>query len=109
MINVFAMSNCVFILFISSLWFQMYLLSCINLFCILCDLTIIDSRSARFNAEQVAKMVQSRIDTNQTSQSIVTQCLSIYSREPNKRNSVYIGNMTWVSGNYWLLMKCCNI
>ena len=58
---------------------------------------VIDSGSARYNAEQMAKTVQARIDSNKTSQSITSQCLSIYSREPNKRNSVYIGNMTWVS------------
>lgn len=57
----------------------------------------VDSGSARYNAEQVAKTVQARIESNKTSQSIAaTQYLSIYSREPNRRNSVYIGNMTWV-------------
>ena len=49
----------------------------------------------------MAKTIQARIETNKTSQSIVdnTDVLTIYSREPNKRNSIYIGNLTWVGVN----------
>ncbi|XP_019850622.1 PREDICTED: cleavage and polyadenylation specificity factor subunit 6-like [Amphimedon queenslandica] len=55
-----------------------------------------DSRSARYNAEQVAKTVQARIESNKTSQSIGgTHSRSIYMRDPNKKNSVFIGNLTW--------------
>ena len=63
----------------------------------MCDVCI-DSRSARYNAEQVARTVQARIESNKTSQSIGgTHSRSIYMRDPNKKNSVFIGNLTWVS------------
>lgn len=59
-----------------------------------------DSGSARYKADQMAKMVQARISANRTSQSIdMGGGLSIYSREPNRKSSVFIGNLTWVSNS----------
>ena len=60
---------------------------------------MIESASARYNAEQMAKTVQSRIETNKTSQSSFENfdTKTMFSRDPNKKNSVFIGNMTWVS------------
>lgn len=59
----------------------------------------LESASARYNAEQMAKTVLSRIETNKTSQSSFenSDMKTIFSRDPNKRNSVFIGNLTWVS------------
>jgi cleavage and polyadenylation specificity factor subunit 6/7 len=55
-----------------------------------------DSASPRFNADRIAKTVQARIESNKTSQSFSpSQLLTIYSRDPNKKNSIFIGNMTW--------------
>lgn len=60
---------------------------------------MLESASARYNAEQMAKTVLSRIETNKTSQSSLenSDMRTIFSRDPNKRNSVFIGNLTWVS------------
>ena len=55
------------------------------------------SASACLNAEVMARTVQSRIDSSKTSQGILSGGGStIYSREPNRRNSFFIGNLTWV-------------
>lgn len=54
-------------------------------------------------------MVQARIDSQRTSQSVSGLGGStIYSREPNRKNAVFIGNLTWVSGtlNVLLLSTC---
>ena len=60
-----------------------------------------DSASARYKADQMAKTVQARISANRTSQSIDTGAgFSIYSREPNRKCSVFIGNLTWVSNSF---------
>ena len=64
------------------------------------------SASARYNAEQMAKTVQSRIETNKTSQSSFenSDIKTIFSRDPNKRNSIFVGNLTWVSIMFvWLV------
>ena len=57
-----------------------------------------ESGSARYNADRKAKTVQARIEANLTSQGVTSSNsgLTIFSREPNKKNSVYIGNMNWV-------------
>lgn len=57
-----------------------------------------DSGSARYNADRKAKTVQARIEANLTSQGVSSSGsgLSIFSREPNRKNSVFIGNMNWV-------------
>jgi hypothetical protein len=62
------------------------------------DTIIEDSGSARYNADRKARTIQARIDANLTSQGVTTSAggLSIFSREPNRKNSVYVGNMTWV-------------
>lgn len=55
------------------------------------------SGSARFNAEQMAKTVQARIEANRTSQRQPNaKGPNIYAREPNRKNSIFIGNLTWV-------------
>lgn len=58
----------------------------------------VDSGSARYNADRKAKTVQARIEANLTSQSVSSSGggLSIFSREPNRKNSVFVGNMNWV-------------
>ena len=59
---------------------------------------ILDSGSARYNADRKAKTVQARIEANLTSQGVTSSNsgLGIFSREPNRKNSIYIGNMNWV-------------
>ncbi len=59
------------------------------------------SGSARFNAEQMTRTVQARIEKNKTSQGVVGSGLA-YSREPNRKNSIFIGNLTWVYKLYEL-------
>ena len=61
---------------------------------------ISDSGSARFNAEQLARTVQARIEANRTSIGATASGTTVYSREPNRKNSFFIGNLTWVCG-YW--------
>ena len=58
-----------------------------------------ESASARYNAEQMARTIQSRIETNKTSQSSFenSDMKTMFSRDPNKKNSVFVGNLTWVS------------
>ena len=73
----------------------MYMYVCV--WCVCCS-QCSDSGSARYNAERKAKTVQARIEANRTSQGVATSNsgLGIFSREPNRKNSVYIGNMNWV-------------
>ncbi len=55
------------------------------------------SGSARFNADQMTRTVQARIENNKTSQGVMGNGGTlIYSREPNRKNSIFIGNLTWV-------------
>ena len=43
-------------------------------------------------------MVRARIDSQRTSQSVSgLGGTTIYSREPNRKNAVFVGNLTWVS------------
>ena len=57
-----------------------------------------DSGSARYKADILAKTIQSRIEENKTSHSIHGKVgLSIYARDPNRKNSIFLGNLTWVS------------
>ena len=57
----------------------------------------LESGSARFNADQMTRTVQARLESNKTSQGILGSGGSlIYSREPNRKNSIFIGNLTWV-------------
>lgn len=63
----------------------------------------LESGSARFNAEQMARTVQARIVANKTSQGVGgTMGPNIYAREPNKALSFYIGNLTWVREDLYL-------
>lgn len=66
--------------------------------CVFRMMACLDSGSARFNAEQKAKMVQARIDAHKTSHggALPDSFLGIYSREPNRKCSIFIGNLTWV-------------
>lgn len=57
-----------------------------------------ESGSARFNAEQMARTVQARIEANRTSQGGSSHGPNIYAREPNRLLSFYVGNLTWVRG-----------
>ena len=46
-------------------------------------------------------MVRARIDSQRTSQSVSgLGGTTIYSREPNRKNAVFVGNLTWVSSMY---------
>ena len=58
-----------------------------------------DSGSARFKADLTARTVQARLAAGSTSQSVVGLGGPYIYNEPNKKNSVFIGNLTWVS---WL-------
>ena len=63
----------------------------------------LESGSARFNAEQMARTVQARIVANKTSQGVGGPMgPNIYAREPNKALSFYIGNLTWVREDLYL-------
>ena len=57
---------------------------------------LLESGSARFNADQMTRTVQARIESNKTSQGVTSGGTLIYSREPNRKNSIFIGNLTWV-------------
>lgn len=66
-----------------------------------------ESGSARFNAEQMARTVQARIEANRTSQGGSSHGPNIYAREPNRLLSFYVGNLTWVRGQAaWNLRTC---
>lgn len=93
----------------SFIWLCMYLFNCnsiyvsyVQLICLHCIYVhvcgAVDSGSARYNADRKAKTVQARIEANLTSQSVSSSGggLSIFSREPNRKNSVFVGNMNWV-------------
>ncbi|XP_065911551.1 cleavage and polyadenylation specificity factor subunit 6-like [Dysidea avara] len=54
-----------------------------------------DSGSARFKADLTARTVQARLAAGSTSQSVVGLGGPYIYNEPNKKNSVFIGNLTW--------------
>jgi len=60
-------------------------------------ITILESGSARYNAEQMSRVMKARIESLKTSQSVMGVGTAIYSREPNRKNAIFIGNLTWVS------------
>lgn len=63
-----------------------------------------DSGSARYKAEILAKTIQSRIEENKTSHSVHGKVgLSIYARDPIRKNSIFLGNLTWVSAGPGLI------
>ena len=58
----------------------------------------LDSASARYKADIMSKTIQARIEANRTSHSIIGKVgLGIYIRDPNRKNSLFMGNLTWVS------------
>ena len=58
----------------------------------------LDSASARYKADIMSKTIQARIEANRTSHSIIGKVgLGIYTRDPNRKNSLFMGNLTWVS------------
>ena len=57
----------------------------------------IDSGSARFKADLTARTVQARVAAGSTSQSVLGLGGPYIYNEPNKKSSVFIGNLTWVS------------
>lgn len=62
-----------------------------------CTCGVIDSGSARFKADLTARTVQARVAAGSTSQSVLGLGGPYIYNEPNKKNSVFIGNLTWVS------------
>lgn len=57
----------------------------------------IDSGSARFKADLTARTVQARVAAGSTSQSVLGLGGPYIYNEPNKKSSIFIGNLTWVS------------
>ena len=59
-----------------------------------------DSRSAWFKADLTARTVQARVAAGSTSQSVLGLGGPYIYNEPNKKSSVFIGNLTWVCTVY---------
>ena len=73
-------------------------------------LYVLDSGSARFKAEQLARTVQARIEANKTSIGATASSGStLYSREPNRKNAFFIGNLTWVSVYVSVVCMCVSL
>ena len=63
----------------------------------MCYFHATDSGSARFKADLTARTVQARVAAGSTSQSVLGLGGPYIYNEPNKKSSVFIGNLTWVS------------
>ena len=63
----------------------------------MCYFHATDSGSARFKADLKARTVQARVAAGSTSQSVLGLGGPYIYNEPNKKSSVFIGNLTWVN------------
>ena len=77
---------------------------CLVLVVVLCENSLVyhatDSGSARFKADLTARTVQARVAAGSTSQSVLGLGGPYIYNEPNKKSSVFIGNLTWVCTVY---------
>ena len=62
----------------------------------MCYFHATDSGSAQFKADLTASAVQARVAAGSTSQSVLGLGGPCIYDKPNKKSSVFIGNLTWV-------------